>query len=52
MFCIMDVSGSMDQARKNLAKRFFILLYLFLQAQLRQDRSRLHPPSHHRPGSG
>lgn len=31
MICIMDVSGSMDQARKNLAKRFFILLYLFLQ---------------------
>ncbi len=31
MFCIMDVSGSMDQVRKNLAKRFFILLYLFLQ---------------------
>lgn len=31
MLCIMDVSGSMDQIRKNLAKRFFILLYLFLQ---------------------
>jgi uncharacterized sporulation protein YeaH/YhbH (DUF444 family) len=31
MMCIMDVSGSMDQVRKNLAKRFFILLYLFLQ---------------------
>ena len=31
MVCIMDVSGSMDQVRKNLAKRFFILLYLFLQ---------------------
>ena len=31
MLCIMDVSGSMDQMRKNLAKRFFILLYLFLQ---------------------
>ncbi len=30
MFCLMDVSGSMDEARKNLAKRFFILLYLFL----------------------
>ena len=27
----MDVSGSMDELRKNLAKRFFILLYLFLQ---------------------
>ena len=31
MFCIMDVSGSMDQATKDTAKRFFILLYLFLQ---------------------
>ena len=30
MFCLMDVSGSMDEARKDLSKRFFILLYLFL----------------------
>ena len=30
MFCIMDVSGSMDEIKKDLAKRFFILLYLFL----------------------
>lgn len=30
MFCLMDVSGSMDQATKDMAKRFFILLYLFL----------------------
>ena len=30
MFCLMDVSGSMDQTRKDIAKRFFILLYLFL----------------------
>ena len=30
MFCIMDVSGSMDQETKDIAKRFFILLYLFL----------------------
>ena len=30
MFCLMDVSGSMDQERKDLSKRFFILLYLFL----------------------
>ncbi|MBV8249401.1 MAG: YeaH/YhbH family protein [Comamonas sp.] len=30
MFCVMDVSGSMDEERKDLAKRFFILLYLFL----------------------
>ncbi len=30
MFCLLDVSGSMDQAKKDMAKRFFILLYLFL----------------------
>ena len=30
MFCLMDVSGSMTQATKDLAKRFYILLYLFL----------------------
>lgn len=30
MFCLMDVSGSMDEIKKNLAKRFFLLLYLFL----------------------
>ncbi len=30
MFCIMDVSGSMGQYEKDVAKRFFILLYLFL----------------------
>jgi uncharacterized sporulation protein YeaH/YhbH (DUF444 family) len=30
MFCLMDISGSMDEARKELSKRFFILLYLFL----------------------
>jgi uncharacterized sporulation protein YeaH/YhbH (DUF444 family) len=30
MFCLMDISGSMDEARKDMAKRFFMLLYLFL----------------------
>ncbi len=30
MFCIMDVSGSMDEQKKDTAKRFFILLYMFL----------------------
>jgi len=30
MFCLMDVAGSMDEGRKDLSKRFFILLYLFL----------------------
>jgi uncharacterized sporulation protein YeaH/YhbH (DUF444 family) len=36
MFCLMDVSGSMDEARKDLAKRFFILLYLFLSRHYQQ----------------
>jgi hypothetical protein len=30
MFCLMDVSGSMDEEKKQVAKRFFMLLYLFL----------------------
>lgn len=30
MFCIMDVSGSMGEWEKEMAKRFFMLLYLFL----------------------
>jgi hypothetical protein len=36
MFCLMDVSGSMDESRKDLAKRFFILLYLFLTRHYQQ----------------
>lgn len=31
MFCLMDVSGSMDQNTKDIAKRFFLLTYLFLK---------------------
>jgi hypothetical protein len=31
MFCLMDVSGSMDQVTKDMAKRFYLLLYLFLK---------------------
>lgn len=30
MFCLMDVSASMDEAKKDLAKRFYTLLFLFL----------------------
>lgn len=30
MFCLMDVSGSMDQATKDIAKRFYVLLFMFL----------------------
>lgn len=31
MFCLMDVSGSMGDREKEIAKRFYLLLYLFLQ---------------------
>ena len=31
MFCLMDVSASMGEREKDLAKRFFILLHLFLE---------------------
>ena len=30
MFCLMDVSATMDERKKDVAKRFFTLLYLFL----------------------
>lgn len=45
MFCVMDVSGSMDQATKDLAKRFYILLYLFLSRNY--DRTELVFIRHH-----
>ncbi|MCP5363979.1 MAG: YeaH/YhbH family protein [Hyphomicrobiales bacterium] len=35
MFCLMDASASMTQAHKDLAKRFFMLLYVFLSRQYR-----------------
>lgn len=31
MFCLMDVSGSMGEREKDLAKRFYMLLYMFLK---------------------
>ncbi len=31
VFCLMDVSASMEQIHKEIAKRFFLLLYLFLE---------------------
>jgi uncharacterized sporulation protein YeaH/YhbH (DUF444 family) len=33
MFCLMDVSGSMGEREKDLAKRFFVLLHLFLKCR-------------------
>lgn len=35
IFCVMDVSGSMGDVEKDLAKRFFLLLYLFIHRQYR-----------------
>ena len=35
MFCLMDVSGSMTEHMKDLAKRFFILLHIFLTRRYR-----------------
>ena len=36
MFCLMDVSGSMTEHMKDLAKRFYMLLYIFLTRQYRR----------------
>jgi uncharacterized sporulation protein YeaH/YhbH (DUF444 family) len=36
MFCLMDVSASMDEEKKDLAKRFYSLLYLFLTRKYEQ----------------
>ena len=36
MFCLMDVSGSMGQREKDLAKRFFVLLHLFLERRYKR----------------
>lgn len=36
MFCLMDVSGSMTEHMKDLAKRFFMLLYVFLNKRYEQ----------------
>lgn len=33
IFCLMDVSGSMGDGEKEIAKRFYLLLYLFLERQ-------------------
>src|SRR3546814_14915881 len=38
MFCLMDVSGSMSEHMKELAKRFFALLHLFLPRNSRSVR--------------
>ena len=39
MFCLMDVSGSMSEHMKDLAKRFYMLLYVFLKRRYRHVES-------------
>lgn len=36
MFCLMDVSGSMSEPMKDLAKRFFLLLHVFLERRYKR----------------
>ena len=36
MFCLMDVSASMGEREKDLAKRFFVLLHLFLNRRYKK----------------
>jgi uncharacterized sporulation protein YeaH/YhbH (DUF444 family) len=36
MLCLMDVSGSMGQREKDLAKRFFVMLHLFLKRRYKK----------------
>lgn len=36
MFCLMDVSGSMTEHMKDLAKRFYVLLYIFLRRKYKR----------------
>src|ERR1700760_3811537 len=36
MFCLMDVSGSMTEHMKDLAKRFYMLLYVFLKRRYKR----------------
>jgi uncharacterized protein len=36
MFCLMDVSGSMGEREKDLAKRFYMLLHLFLKQRYKR----------------
>ena len=44
----MDVSGSMDQSTKDMAKRFYILLYLFLSRTYKNVEVVLYSPPYPR----
>ncbi len=52
MFCLMDVSASMDEDKKDLAKRFFTLLYLFLTRKYDRGGAGVRPPYRRRRGGG
>ncbi len=51
MFCLMDTSASMTESLKDLAKRFYMLLHLFLDTPLSIGRDRFHSSHLHRIGS-
>ena len=36
MFCLMDVSASMGEHEKDIAKRFYMLLYMFLERSYKE----------------
>ncbi|WIY27463.1 YeaH/YhbH family protein [Parasedimentitalea psychrophila] len=47
VFCLMDVSGSMQEREKDLAKRFFLLLHLFLSRGYEQTEIVFIRHTHH-----
>ena len=52
MFCLMDVSGSMTEHMKDLAKRFYRAALYLPEAPLQERRRGVHPPHPHGAGSG
>jgi uncharacterized sporulation protein YeaH/YhbH (DUF444 family) len=52
MFCLMDVSGSMNEHMKDLAKRFYSLLYLFLKRRYKRVDVVFIRHTHEASGSG
>ena len=52
MFCFMDVSGSMTEHMKDFAKRFYMLLYVFLKRRYRHVEIVFVRHTHEAKGSG
>ncbi len=52
MFCLMDVSGSMDEGAQGPVQALLHPAVPVPDAALREDRHRLHPPPHAGAGSG